>query len=216
MLLNPGHHALDNLLRCLRLILFVALIEGHRATDVLESSKLWVLRHNSGFLSLQNLVISLKRLNTLLHRSIGELRTAKIASNLLLLLMSAKFILDPQFLTSFLIKFCYSSLLLRLSLNFHRPKLLDFGLVPFKSDFEFSELIFISFLLIFDHSDLVIEPLLAFNLLLLFEHLFSLMCFALVLHLDFLRFVLQHSLSKPINGFAQVGDHLILFSSFLL
>ena len=120
MLLDPGRHALDDFLRCLWLILFVALIEGHGATDVLESSKLWVLRHNSGFLSLQDLIVSFKRLNTLLHRSIGELRTAKIATNLLLFLISAQFILDSQLLTSFLIKFCDSSLLLCLGLNFHR------------------------------------------------------------------------------------------------
>ena len=118
MLLNPGRHALDDLLRRLWLVLSVALIEGHRTTDVLESSKLWVLCYNSGFLSLQDLIVSFKRLYALLHRSIGELRTAKIATNLLLLLISAKFVLDPQFLTSFLIKFCDGSLLLCLSLNF--------------------------------------------------------------------------------------------------
>ena len=216
MLLNPGRHALDDLLWCLGLILFVALIEGHGATDVLESSKLWVLCHNSGLLCLQDLIISFKRLYALFHRTIGELRTAKIASNLLLLLIPAKFILNPHFLTSFLIKFCDSSLLLRLSLNFQCSDLLDFCLVPFQGDFEFFKLLFISFLLIFDHSDLVIEPFLAFLLLLLLEHLFTRVCIALVLHLDFLRFVLQHSLTEPINGFAQICDHLILFSSFLL
>ena len=119
MLLHPGHHALDDLLRCLWLIVFVTLIEGHGAADVLESSKLWVLCHNGGFLSLQDLIVSFKRLNALLHRCIGELRTAKIATNLLLLLIPAKFIVDPQFLTSFLIKFCNSRLLLCLGLNFH-------------------------------------------------------------------------------------------------
>ena len=92
MLLQPGGHALNDLRHSLGFVASIALVERHRLPNVLKCSMLYILTHNCGLLSLQNLVVSLQLSIAILELGVRHATSLDISSNLVFFLVSRQLV----------------------------------------------------------------------------------------------------------------------------